>query len=110
MGRSVHFASEAAAAGTADYLLFGTVFESASKAAGTLTRGLAGLRDAVVASRVPVIAIGGINPERARECIDAGARGVAAIGLFLPPGRAPGARGIRPATEALRRAMRDEKA
>ena len=51
---------------------------------------------------MPVLAIGGVAPDRAGECRHAGAAGMAAIGIFLPPGRAPGALGPRAATVALR--------
>jgi len=45
----------------------------------------------VAASRVPVLAIGGIDGTNARACLDAGAAGIAAIGLWMP-GRDLGAR------------------
>jgi thiamine monophosphate synthase len=54
---------------------------------------------------VPVLAIGGITPPRAAACAAAGAAGVAAIGVFLPPGRSPDAMGPGPATRALRAAL-----
>jgi len=41
--------------------------------------GLDGLRAISEAVRIPVIAIGGIDPTNARECIDAGAFGVAVV-------------------------------
>ncbi|HUR19453.1 MAG TPA: hypothetical protein VMZ90_01510, partial [Vicinamibacterales bacterium] len=68
--------------------------------------GLAALRDATAISR-GVLAIGGITIARAPECIAAGASGVAAIRLFLPPGRAEGARGVAEATRQLRAAFDD---
>ena len=89
----------------ADYLLFGTVFPSQSKPAGTPAQGVDRLREAVQASRIPVLAIGGIDPARAGQCLAAGAAGVAGIGVFLPEGCALGAMGIRRAAEALRAAM-----
>jgi thiamine monophosphate synthase len=54
---------------------------------------------------VPVLAIGGITPPRAAACAAAGAAGVAAIGVFLPPGRAPEGMGVGPAARALRAAL-----
>ena len=45
--------------------------------------GIAGLRAIVGAARPPVLAIGGMTPERIGEAAAAGAAGVAAIGLFL---------------------------
>jgi thiamine-phosphate diphosphorylase len=79
LGASVHSFDEARAAVDegADYLLLGTIFESRSHP------GRAGLGTAAVTevSRlgVPVIALGGVTPERARALRDAGAYGVAAI-------------------------------
>lgn len=117
VGRSVHTAAEAEAAQDADYLLFGTVFPSVTKGAGP-PRGelraaprpgerdrLEALRDAVEAGAAPVLAIGGITPDRARACISAGAAGVAGIGLFLAAGTVPGAMGMREAVAALRDAI-----
>jgi len=56
----------------------------------------------VRASAVPVVAIGGLTVERARSVIGAGAAGLAAIGVFLPPGRATGALGPARAVAELR--------
>lgn len=85
IGRSVHDASEAASvteSGGCDYLIFGTVFPSTSKPSGHKVAGLAQLRDVCRATTLPVIAIGGISLENAADALAAGARGVAAIGLF----------------------------
>jgi thiamine-phosphate pyrophosphorylase len=84
IGRSVHGVSEAIAAADADYLVAGTVFRSASKAAGTPLLGIEGLRAIVRAVDRPVLAIGGVTDARLGEVADAGAAGLAAIGLFLP--------------------------
>jgi len=84
IGRSVHHAGEAARVaeeGGVDYLVFGTVFPTSSKA-GVAPAGVSGLAAAVAAVRLPVLAIGGITVERAREIGRAGAAGVAAIGMF----------------------------
>jgi len=85
IGRSVHDAAEAASvteSGGCDYLIFGTVFPSASKPPGHRAAGLDRLRDVCVATTLPVIAIGGIDTENAADALAAGARGVAAIQLF----------------------------
>lgn len=108
IGRSIHSESEVREHERADYLLFGTVFESTSKPLGSTVAGVELLRQATAATRTPVIAIGGITPERARECVRAGAAGVAAIAVFLPEGRAPGAIGVTRAVRELRAAMAAE--
>ncbi len=102
IGRSIHAGDRPADRDACDYLLFGTVFPSDSKAPGSPVAGLAALTGAVSLTGRPVIAIGGINGERAQACLEAGAAGVAAIGLFLPPGRAPDAMGVRAAVASLR--------
>lgn len=84
IGRSVHSVSDVSAAtadGEADYLIFGTVFPSASKP-GQEAVGAAALADIVRATPTPVLAVGGITKETARSVGQAGAAGVAAIGLF----------------------------
>jgi thiamine-phosphate diphosphorylase len=83
LGRSVHSveAARQAAQEGADYLLFGPVFATASHP-GRPARGLAALAEVAAAVPVPVLAIGGVNAERARACQEAGAAGFAAIGYF----------------------------
>ena len=79
VGRSVHAADEvrAAAAEGADFLIAGSVYATASHP-GAAPAGLGVVRDAAATGR-PVIAIGGLTPERAAEVLAAGATGVAAI-------------------------------
>jgi thiamine-phosphate pyrophosphorylase len=83
VGRSVHRAAEASAAAGADYLIAGTVFSSPSKPGAVELIGIDGLRAIVRATTVPVLAIGGITPDRIAAVLDAGAAGIAAIGLFI---------------------------
>lgn len=104
VGRSTHDADEPGADAAADYWLFGTVFPTASKP-GVTGAGLTALRAAVHAASAPVLAIGGIDPERAAACAAAGAGGVAAIGAFLPRGAEPGALGVAAAARAFREAF-----
>ena len=89
VGRSVHSAEEAAAAvrdAGADYLIFGTLFETASKSPYHHLATLDDLTDVCrAAGELPVLAIGGMNVERAALVRRAGASGVAGIGLFIPP-------------------------
>jgi thiamine-phosphate diphosphorylase len=79
IGRSVHSRVEAeeAVAEGADFLVVGSIYETASHP-GQPAGGLTLVRETVGLGR-PVIAIGGITPERAVEVKDAGAYGVAAI-------------------------------
>ena len=104
IGRSVHAIDECKAERDASYLLYGTVFASRSKP-GAETQGLDGLRLAVAASAVPVLAIGGITVARARACAAAGAAGLAGIGIFLPEASEPGALGVARAVAELRAAL-----
>lgn len=70
----------AAVAGGADYLGFGPVFETASKRDPDPVRGIAGLAAAVAAAgEVPVVAIGGVTPERAAAVAGTGAAAACAI-------------------------------
>lgn len=82
-GFSVHSAEEArrAAASGAEYLLGGTIFASSSHP-GAEPGGLAALSALCAASSVPVLAIGGVVPENAAACLQAGAAGVAALSAF----------------------------
>jgi thiamine-phosphate diphosphorylase len=81
IGYSAHGAAEAAnvVADGADYVIFGTVFPSASHPGGA-TSGVEGLRDAIEAAGAPVVAIGGITPERVAAVRATGAHGVAVLG------------------------------
>lgn len=88
IGRSVHSPAEAAAVtheGGCDYLIFGTVFASRSKPGGWPVAGLEQLQRVCRSTSLPVIAVGGISLENAREVHVAGAKGVAAISLFRDP-------------------------
>jgi thiamine-phosphate diphosphorylase len=84
VGVSTH-SLEAALAGEkagADYLIFGPVFATPSKAAFGLPQGVARLREVSAGVGIPVIAIGGVATQNAERCLEAGAAGIAAIRLF----------------------------
>ena len=84
IGRSVHSVDEAVAAerdGGLDYLLFGTVFPTASKP-GAAAAGVETLARACAAVALPVLAIGGMTASTLAPVARAGAAGFAAIGLF----------------------------
>jgi thiamine-phosphate pyrophosphorylase len=66
----------------ADYIFFGPVFATPSKAKFGEPQGVKKLAAVCSAVGVPVIAIGGITLDNAGECIAAGAAGIAAIRLF----------------------------
>jgi thiamine-phosphate pyrophosphorylase len=67
----------------ADFVVFGPVFETESKLAFGAPQGLEKLRAVTSeAGGFPVLAIGGISLENMESCLDAGARGVAAIRMF----------------------------
>lgn len=62
-----------------DYIGTGPTFATGTKADAKAVQGLGGLRDIVNRSPVPVVAIGGIGPDRVSECFAHGATGVAVI-------------------------------
>ena len=80
LGLSASSLEEArAAAGQADYVGAGPVWDSPSKADADPAIGLDGLREICRALTIPVVAIGGIDASNAAECIKTGAAGVAVI-------------------------------
>ncbi len=85
IGASVHSREEAveAAARGADFLVFGPVWDTPSKRGYGPPQGLDALAAVAAASRVPVLAIGGLTPARAVEALDAGAAGVAVISAIV---------------------------
>jgi len=78
---SLHAAKSAAADG-ADYIFFGPIFATPSKAAFGEPQGLARLSEICAAVNIPVLAIGGITLANAAACFATGAAGIAAIRLF----------------------------
>ena len=77
---------EAAALAGADYVTFGPVYPTPSKARYGPPPGLPGLRRAAAVG-VPVYALGGVTIERLPEVADAGASGAAGISVFHDPSR-----------------------
>jgi len=85
IGASAHSADEAAAllrAG-ADYVTVSPVFMTASKPGYGPALGLEALASIAARAPGPVVALGGITPENAAQCIAAGARGVAVMGEVM---------------------------
>lgn len=103
IGRSGHSRDDLLDVIGADYLLFGTVFPSASKPTAWPVAGLDALETMTASVTMPVVAIGGMTPARVAALVDAGAAGVAGIGVFLPP---PAGLGPGSAVRAFRDAFR----
>ena len=84
VGRSVHSVEAAltAEAEGADYVIFGPVWPSPSHPDDQAI-GLDALAEVARAVRIPVLAIGGVDSERAQLCVGAGAGGYAGITMFL---------------------------
>ena len=82
VGRSIHGGDDIAVASeSVDYVIFGTVFATSTKP-GRPPAGTAALAEAVRASSVPVLAVGGVSADNAGLVAQAGAAGIAAISLF----------------------------
>ena len=88
VGVSCHSLKEVLAAENtgASYAFFGPVFDSPAKRVFGAPHGVARLEEVCRSVKIPVIAIGGVNPENAEECLSAGASGIAAIRLFQQEG------------------------
>jgi thiamine-phosphate pyrophosphorylase len=89
IGASVHALAEAreAEAEGADFIVFGPVYDTASKRAYGPPQGLAALEAVCAATGRPVLAVGGITPARVPEILRCGAAGVAVIGAILAAAR-----------------------
>ena len=85
IGASVHSLEDAIDAELrgADWLVFGPVYDTPSKRRWGPPQGLERLAKVAKAVRVPIVAIGGITPERVKDVRAAGASGVAAIAAIL---------------------------
>lgn len=86
IGYSAHNIAQAAAAARLpiDYLAIGPIFATSSKENPDPVVGLEGLRRVRLAiGKLPLVAIGGITSERAREVLEAGADSVACISALL---------------------------
>ena len=74
---------EAAASAPVDYLAFGPISPTATKADTQPVVGCAGLREVRKRTSKPLVAIGGITPANAAQAIEAGADSVAVISGWL---------------------------
>jgi thiamine-phosphate pyrophosphorylase len=85
VGVSTHSLAEAneAEAGGADFITFGPIYETPSKAAYGPPVGLAALKETCGSVKIPIYALGGIKAGRVEEVLEAGAYGVAMISAIL---------------------------
>lgn len=85
IGVSVHSlkAAKHAENNGADFLVFGPVYHTPSKIKYGDPQGINRLKEVVEAVHIPVYAVGGITPERAEPCLEAGAYGIAGISSIL---------------------------
>jgi thiamine-phosphate pyrophosphorylase len=88
LGLSTHNLSQALDADTlsVDYIAVGPVFATSTKENAAPILGLETLREICSQVHKPVVAIGGITLDSAREVLDCGAASVAAIGDLLKHG------------------------
>ena len=92
IGVSAHSLEDVARAGAqgADYVTLSPIYESGSKPGYGPALGVGVLTEAK-RFNVPAVALGGIIPARAGECILAGARAVAVMGAIMAAGCVDGA-------------------
>ena len=85
IGRSTHDLAQVACATAegADYLGFGPVFTTHTKVGAAPAVGLAGLRSAIAATPLPVVAIGGIDMQSLHSVRATGVHGWAVISALL---------------------------
>lgn len=79
IGATVSSAAEAREVSGADYIGAGHIFPTCSKEKPYPPIGLETLKEIIAVSRLPVIAIGGINAANAAEVWETGVRGIAVI-------------------------------
>jgi thiamine-phosphate pyrophosphorylase len=99
IGYSAHSLEEAQQAehAGADFVTFGPIFATPSKAAYGEPLGLSRLAEAVSALTIPVFALGGVKMLTVHEALSTGARGIALISAVIA------AQDPTAATESLRR-------
>jgi thiamine-phosphate pyrophosphorylase len=85
IGITVHNVGEAleAVADGADYLGASPIFATSTKADAGIPIGLEGLREIRTKIEIPIVGIGGITKENARQVIEAGADAVCAISAIV---------------------------
>jgi thiamine-phosphate pyrophosphorylase len=106
IGVSTHSAREANVARRrgADFLVFGPVFETASKSKYGAPQGLQNLeRVCAELFPFPVVALGGLTVNNVAACIQAGAQGIAGIRMFGDPDK------LADVVNAIRESVRRER-
>jgi len=96
VGCSAHSLEEAKRreAEGADFVTLSPIYPSAGKPGYGPPAGMERLSEVSRSVRIPVLALGGVTPERVPECLQAGAYGVAVLsGLMVPTGA--GGRAVR---------------
>lgn len=85
IGSSCHSIESALAAekNGASFVMPGPVFQTLSKHTSNIPLGLDALSNISRAVRIPVVAVGGITPQNAAICLQAGAAAVASVGSLL---------------------------
>lgn len=85
IGASTHSLAEAKAAADegADFITFGPIYDTPSKAGLIASVGIAALKDVADEVRIPVFALGGMKIGNIKPAFEAGAYGVAMISAIL---------------------------
>ncbi|MEV1146268.1 thiamine phosphate synthase [Micromonospora sp. NPDC049799] len=87
VGRSCHDEAELARLTTEDYATLSPVYPTPTKPGYGPPLRPTGLADLIRVSPVPVLALGGVeSPDQVRECVAAGAVGVAVLGAIMRAG------------------------
>ncbi len=83
-GVSIHQRSELkpAVEDGADYACISPIYPPNSKKSAAPPLGLEQLAEITAESPIPLLALGGITPDRAEACLEAGAAGIAAVGAL----------------------------
>ena len=83
IGRSTHTLKQVISAQDVDYLGFGPIFTTQTKATGWSARGTDALRKAVLGSKIPIVAIGGIQLSTLPDIVETGVHSWAIISAIL---------------------------
>ncbi|WP_321391802.1 thiamine phosphate synthase [uncultured Desulfuromusa sp.] len=69
----------------ADFVTYGPIYFTPSKAAYGKPAGVQSLQDICIKSSLPIYALGGVKKDNAHEVLEAGATGIAAISALVSP-------------------------